>query len=348
MQVITQKVQEIVEIINGKLINAPAIGGFCGYCTRLEDIKRGSLFFATNPSDIDAALVRGAFGIVFDKFLQTQIHDEEIAWIRVESMQDAIIRLTRYELLARGIKMLALNPTQYLIAKSLIRAKSVLFFDDSPMELLDALEETHPEVIITKSPQVLELALESTPCTTPEILPFTLAESSMFEIKFYYKLHAFHIPLPSVFVPELAAVVELCICEGIVCDFSHFEPIPALMPISLTQDARILSFGSSARVIIPTNDTEIFLRYANFLHDEVKWAKIVVFMPRLLDEQPQQMISQALENNALEPLYYDSSNELPALLKKTDYNFGLVFGISTQGLVFVLSQMPQEHVPTLF
>lgn len=350
MQEVTQKVQDIVEIINGELINSPAIGGFSGYCTKLENIKRGSLFFAAHPRDIEPALEKGAFGIVFDKFLQTRLNDDEIAWVKVESIQDAIIRLARFELLARSIRVIATNPTQYLIAKSLIHSKSVLFFDESPIDLLDVVEEVRPAIIIAKSQQVLDLALEPIPCETPEQLPFELiTPMSMFEIKFYYKLYSYKISLPCVFVPELAAVVDLCLREHIECDFAHFEPSSTLLPISLTNDARILSFGQSSRVIIPTNDEEIFMRHGEFLSKEAKWAKVVVFVPTILDdEQGFYALYNQRNNHPLQAIRYDSSNELPLLLKTTEYNFGLIFGISTQGLVFVLSQTPQEYAPTLF
>lgn len=348
MQDIAKKVQEITEIINGTLINSPAIGGFSGYCTTLENIKRGSLFFALEASDIEIALQKGAFGIVFDKFLQTRLNDEEIAWIKVESIHDAIIRLVRFELLAKAIRVVAANPTQYLVAKSLIHSKSVLFFDDNPIDLLDELEELSPTIIIAKSRQVLDLALEPIACDTPVELPFELiTPMSMFEIKFYYKLYSYRVALPCVFVPELAAVVSLCIREKIELDFVHFDPMPELLPISLTNDAKILSFGASSRVIIPTNDQDIFTRYGEFLSQEAKWARVVVFAPTIL-EYERELEELCDKYKSLFVVRYDSSNDLPMLLKTTEYNFGLIFGISTQGLVFVLSQTPQESTPTLF
>ena len=65
------KVQQVAELINGELMNSPAIGSFEGYTTHLENVQRGMLFFAINPHHIDSALQRGAFGVVFDKFVQT-------------------------------------------------------------------------------------------------------------------------------------------------------------------------------------------------------------------------------------------------------------------------------------
>ena len=351
MRSMTIRVHQAVEIINGELINSPAIGSFEGFTTRLECVQRGSLFFAADPLQIDSAIQKGAFGIVFDKFFQTQMSDEEIAWIKVESINHAIIRCVRYEILSQNIKMLALNAIDYEIAKTIIRDKSVLFFDDDPIDLLDILESTRPRIIIAKSPQILDLALESTPCVAPQTMPFdVITPHPMFESKFYYKLHSYQIQLPCVFLPELAGVVDMCAREGINFSFSYFEPIAQLLPISLTQDAKILPFGSSNRVIIPTNDKNIFLRYAAFLNEQAKWARVAMFLPTLLDEKDKDIYALYEEQNhhPLESTTYDSSNELPALLRNTPYNFVLVFGIGTQGLAFVLKQSTQEYVPALF
>ena len=344
------KVQQVAELINGELMNSPAIGSFEGYTTHLENVQRGMLFFAINPHHIDSALQRGAFGVVFDKFVQTHMNDEEIAWIKVESIPQSIVRLIRYELMINGVQMFALNPIQYAIAHKLIRDKNTLFFDDTPMNLLDALESA-PANIIATSPQILDLALECTPCSTPQTMPFDIiTPHPMFESKFYYKLHSYQIPLPSVFLPELAAITDMCVRSGIAFDFAHFEPIASLLPISLAQDARIVPFGSSNRVIIPTNDKDIFLRYAKFLNQNAKWARIVMLIPTLLSEEEEDIYTLYEDQNQkpLEPICYDSSNELPILLKTTPYNFGLIFGISTQGLAFVLAQNTKEYAPALF
>ena len=71
-------------------------------------------------------------------------------------------------------------------------------------------------------------------------------------------------------------------------------------------------------------------------------------MMSLEEEEDIYTLYEDQNQKPLEPICYDSSNELPILLKTTPYNFGLIFGISTQGLAFVLAQNTQEYAPALF
>ncbi len=348
------KVNQTTEILCGELINSPAIGAFEGFATKLEDVKRGVLFFASNPNEIDSALRLGAFGIVFDNFVQ--MADGEIAWIRVPSIREAIIRLLRYQLLAQKIEVYYLNEIQYAIAHNIINTKDVLLFDLDFVELLDYIEKTHSRKIIIKNPQLLDFLLEYTSCPIPETLPFEVAsEYPIFESRFRYKLHSYQIPLPSIFLPELGSVLNLCVEAKIDFSFYGFEPIESLLPISIAKDARILPFGRSNRVLIPTNHQDIFLRYASFLQEKAKWGKTLICVPELLDEDKQQ-IQLYIQSHYLEDTQstqeifkkYASSNDLPDLFRKTDFNFGLIFGISFDGLKFILNQEQPAYLSALF
>ncbi len=343
------KVKEVAEVICGEVINTPSIGSFDGFSTKLESVKRGSLFFAKNPDEIDIAIKNGAFGIVFDKFVQ--MIDGEIAWIKVSSISDSIIRLVRYRLLVENIKVFYLDCHQYEIAKTIITAKDVLFFDENPILLLDMLEEKSFKGIFIKDKNLLDFVLEYTTCTNKDKIPFDIVyPHALFESKFYYKLNHYQIPLPDVFLPELGGVVSLCESEGFDFDIYRFSSNLSLLPLSLDQNAKVLPFGQSSRVVIATQSKEIFLRYASVLSNQAKWGDMKFFLPTLLDEEDSDLF-EIYENeigSSLQPAYYNGTNDLPLLLKKESYNFGLVFGISTDGLKFVLDAIKPMPVPALF
>lgn len=343
------KVQEVAEVICGEVMNSPLIGSFEGFTTKLEDVKRGSLFFAINPDDIEPAIKNGAFGIVFDKFVQ--MIDGEIAWIKVSSIVESIVRLARYRLLVSNIKVFYLDEYQYKIAQIVITAKNVLFFDENPALLLDILDEQDVCAIFIKDSGLLDFVLEYTICSNPKDLPFDVVRPHiLFESRFYYKLNHYKIPLPEVFLPELGGVVSLCVNEGFDFDIYRFSSAVSLLPLSLDQNAKVLPFGQSSRVVIPTQSKEIFLRYASVLNNQAKWGKIEFFLPTLLDEEDENLF-ELYENEigtSLQPSYYNGTNDLPLLLKRESYNFGLVFGIGTEGLKFVLDAIKPMPVPALF
>ncbi|GAD17919.1 hypothetical protein [Helicobacter fennelliae] len=343
------KIKEAVEIICGTSINSPAIGSFSGFATKLEDVKRGFLFFAKNPNEINAAIKAGAFGIVFDSFVQME--DGEIAWIKVASIEDSIIRLTRYKLLSENIQVFYVNAYQYAIAQNIITSDDTALFDDNPSKLLELLEKKHPTKIIIKNQTLLDFVLEYTPCVILEKLPFDISNpSSLFEPKFYYKLNLYQTPLPEVFLPDLGAVIEMCVNANIEFNLNNFEVISSLLPLSLNQEAKILPFGQSPHVAIPTNDKEIFLRYALIFHKHAKWGKVLFLVPKILQEQNLDLydLYEARIGKKLESIQYNVANELPHLLRSHAYNFGLIFGIGLEGLQFILNQQKPIPDPTLF
>ena len=414
------RVLEASEIICGELINTPAIGSFEGFATKVEDVKRGVLFFALDSDDIDIALQKGAFGVVFDSPIQ--MHNVEIAWIKVDNIQSCISRLVRYLLISKKIEIILLSEVQYAIAKQIIRAKEVLFFDEykggfisannsinssmrfSVCELLDEIVQQNPTKIITSLEGIADLSIEEyTTCVNPAHLPFDIiTPHQIFESKFYHKISAYQIPLPAVFLPELAAVVEqICLREGeeIAFDMSDFAPIEKLLPIALSPEARILPLGKSNKVAISTNSVDIFLRYVRYLKENARYGELAFFVPRILDDKSKEVFapipcdsseyggessalqsyckvgfcveydrgeergevaSENLQDNVsggnkqnnvsdkLEAICYDSSNELPKLLKLSRFNFALVLGISTEGLIFVLNEASKDTSPVLF
>ena len=409
------RVSEASEIICGQLINEPSIGSFEGFATKVEDVKRGVLFFALDRDEIDLALEKGAFGVVFDS--QAQMRNVEVAWIKVDNIEHSLIRLVRYLLVGKQIEIILLSEIQYSIAKEIIRAKEVLFFDDClsnvagetnrynsyatnknnsvssttqtrlPIqELLDGIVKQNPRKIITSLQGIADLSIEEyTTCINPKHSPLDIiTPHQIFESKFYHKVSAYQIPLPAVFLPELGAVVELCLRDGdeLAFELRDFAPLEKLLPIALSPEAKILPLGKSNKVAIPTHSVEIFLRYAKYLKENAKFGELAFFVPRILGEKEMKIFapiensdendeyggyskvgfylcensdtsndSQNDENHSkekLEAICYDSSNELPKMLKIERFNFALVLGISTEGLIFVLNEASKDTSPVLF
>lgn len=391
------RVSEASEIIYGELINSPAIGSFEGFTTKVADVKRGTLFFASDIDDVNIALQNGAFGVVFDTPMQ--ISNTEIAWIKVDNIQSSIVRLVRYLLVSKKIEIILLDEIQYAIAKAIIRTKDVLFFEESTKhspslqsvswnanaisvgELLEGIIKQNPTKIMTSLKGIADLSIEEyTTCVNSQDLALDIiTPHQIFESKFYHKVSAYQIPLPAVFMPELSAVIELCLREEIAFDLRDFPQIEHLLPIALSPEAEILPLGKSNKVVIPTHSTEIFLRYAKYLKENAKFGELVFFVPRILDESSKEvftpvqeaqnatnanihsniysMVEFCIQNRdkngasskeTLQAICYDTSNELPKMLKLKRFNFALVLGIGTEGLIFVLNEASKDTSPVLF
>ncbi len=108
---------EALDILYGELVNIPCISAFNGVTQNIDNIESGNLFFLLHSSDLEEALNRGVYGIVFEGDLT--IKDKEIAWIKVANIRQSFKRIVRYMLLKSQYSLVFLTPIELSLAKSL-------------------------------------------------------------------------------------------------------------------------------------------------------------------------------------------------------------------------------------
>ena len=101
------RLENVLALTDGKLINDPFVKQFTNIVFDVSKVKRGDLFIAFHEESIEEAIFNGAYGILFDK--PTQIRDNEIAWIKVNKIEDALKRLLRFRLIEKDIVVYECN-----------------------------------------------------------------------------------------------------------------------------------------------------------------------------------------------------------------------------------------------
>ncbi|MCD6191243.1 MAG: hypothetical protein J7K14_06900, partial [Sulfurimonas sp.] len=95
------RLENVLALTHGKVVNEPFVKTFENIVFDAARVKRGDLFIAFDEQSIESAVLNGAYGVLFDK--PTQISDREIAWIKVEDINDALKRLLRFKLIDKEI-----------------------------------------------------------------------------------------------------------------------------------------------------------------------------------------------------------------------------------------------------
>jgi ferrochelatase len=109
------QITSILDIVDGRLLNHPSISFIYSIKTNPKKVKEGDLFIVKDDEDIPKAIENGAFAIIVDK--EVSISDNEIAWIFVESMNDAIVKLVRYLLSNKRLNAFYCNNVSYDLFK---------------------------------------------------------------------------------------------------------------------------------------------------------------------------------------------------------------------------------------
>lgn len=328
------KVTQIVELTQGELNNQPIIDRFSHIALDLFSLRRGGLFFAINPDEIEQAVALGAYGIIYENF--AQMIDPEIAWIKVNNIQESIARLTRYILLHRHIEVFYLKPIELEIFKQICNDDRVLVYNNDMIEFLDSLSrKENIQIIISGDENFLNKAIELQRAIIPQEKPLSIHIATLFDMRIYYKLLQFHLRLPALFFDSLCSVVHLCQTYEIGFDLMRFEEIASVMPVFVDSVPNLLEYGQSERVLIAQKELSLFREYSDYIAQNGKWGKLLLFVPKNFDFEFKHSVE-----------FYDSTQNLLRLLGDRNFNFGLILGIDKNGL---LSLLDRPYVqPSLF
>ena len=323
------RINEIVEIIHGTLLNNPPLSSFENITANLAKVQRESLFISTTPEDAKEAIALGAYGIVFEDGDMPMI-DNEVAWIRVDLLQEAMTRFIRHRLLIQQISVIFFEEIEYAIAQEIVIDESVALVSGGYADFLEVVQSPLIDKIITSNPQLLEISLEYTQGSYVEHKPFKLLSYTLFDSKIYFDSQRYTLPLPSLFLEQLSSVIALAQAEGIAISLDHFQSIPYFRPHFIDARGNLCKFGQSGKVLIAERDLESFKKYSAYILHNAKWAKISLFVPK-----------QYLEifSHLAHCVGYESEEGLLSSLKET-FHFGMILGVDED---FITQNFTQEQ-----
>ena len=111
------KINSIIDIIDGELLNTPSISFIYSFKTDVSKVKEGDLFIAYNLDDVQVAIQKGAFAIILQNIYP--IIDKEIAWIKVADLNTSLIKLFRYKLAHFNLDAFYCNDISFEFFKTL-------------------------------------------------------------------------------------------------------------------------------------------------------------------------------------------------------------------------------------
>ena len=101
-------IQNLAGILGAKLLSEPIISEICGFCCDERKIRVGECFFAPNLKSAKIAVNNGAYAIVGD----IEPFDSEVAFLHCNDVDTAILRLLRYEISQKNIKIIFASKIQ--------------------------------------------------------------------------------------------------------------------------------------------------------------------------------------------------------------------------------------------
>ncbi|WP_104722324.1 hypothetical protein [Helicobacter mesocricetorum] len=321
-------VNEIVEITFGTLLNKPSISFFEQLCYEVESVEKGALFIAYDAKDIEVAIQKGAFGILFSG--EIAMSDEEVAWISVESLEEALFRILRHYLIIHNKILFSLSQDEYELSSQIfLPKKNLSFFSGSLIELINHILKTSSVYILALLPlsyqnklqQQQEIKVFSNKKISEESLPFMVTSYSLFGIKIFYHSMDYELPLPKPFFQLLARVLNFAEEYSLSVDLNKLEGVSSFKPLYLDERGFISKPGATNRVLLACEDVKLYEQYLAYFTMYAKWAKLMLFVPNIYHE---------IYSPYGEVYGYEDKEALFGLLLEKHYNFALILGENTK------------------
>lgn len=315
------RIENILALTQAKLLNSPIVSDFGNITYELKKLKRGDLFLAFEQEDISQAVALGAYGVLFEGMCE--VVDSEIAWMQVESLDLALLKIIRFTLINKSLEVYECSDVLIGLANSFLYEAAFVVLSGESKQIYKRLLEIDNGTTLLFCAQDLSRDL----FTNIEVFnedaqyPIRMVEQTLFESSFVAGEHFYERQLLCpLFIGKLASL--LAFLEQKKISFSskkillkeHFEPVF----VSNTLEPR--EFGSTQKVLIFEKNVHYIVAEMLFLREQAPWAKSIFVLPRTLYEQFK------TQEDAL--LVYDEGEEIIELLEKRDFHFALIFGVT--------------------
>jgi len=256
------RIDDILNIIDAELVNAGFISEISGFADSLKDVKEECLFISNSDDDIKEAINRGAYAILSSE--HKNIIDNEIAWIYVNNIDEALFKLIKYKLLNKKVYFFDKLTTE--IIDSINKDKRLVVFDKADVKVLKDYD-----YYVTSNSVFRDIATQF-----DKEIKIYLIKSTLFTTKLFYKKE-YEILFPSLYLDKLQnalAFFEEFNLEYFLKNIS----ISRFKPVFINKLNEVVEFGNSDRVVVfGIKKDEYFIKDINFIFEKVKYANVKFF-----------------------------------------------------------------------
>ncbi len=311
------RLENVIALTHATLLNSPYVTAFSGLAYEAKSVKRGYLFIAKESSEIETAILNGAYGILFDSPMQ--MCDSEIAWIKVDDIATALLRILRFHILDKNISAYECDAITLDLAVQISSEERFKALNGDIYETFKELWEITSDSLILFSHSFTCKDIFTHPKVMPQLTDakITIIEQTLFETSFIYDDIYYERQLLSLFfIPYLEILLSLLKEEKIDFKINSFRHLSHFEPVFTNKNFEPKEFGTSDKVLIFESDFELIESQITFLQAQANWAKIIYILPRnRLDEN-----IQILPNI----FTYISQVDIISILKSTDFHFALI------------------------
>ena len=324
------QITSILDIIDGKLLNSPSISFIYSFKTIASKVKEGDLFIAKNIDDISLAVKNGAFAIILEN--SHPIIDNEIAWIKVDSINLCLIQIIRFKLANFDLEAYSCDLITYDfldVFKSSSNKKIKLISSDLYKLIEDFDDISKESILVSKNKAILDKIYPNNKNLNEKKYEVkNLVEHSLFEVSFSYDdEYLQRIKVPSLYLEQFLCVRDFLNDEF---DYLKLKSFSHLKPIFLDKSFNFIDFGRSDKFILAQNNETLFENEIEYLKNKFTYAKSIFISKKY---------NKLLGDNQI---IINDITEVRSILKNNSFNAAYILGYSIDDIYDNLLVVEEE------
>ena len=312
------RLQNLLSLTGATLMSEPVVTQIDAVILQPHKIRRGDLFVAYDASQIPLAVANGAYAVLYEG--DRLVSDPEIAWLRVDSVDEALVRLLRFHLLEKALHVVSCDDVSLAVAAQMLRDERCYVLESSIKEAFYDLWDLPLQswVFVPERKRYEDLFVQLHPLPQHASLTVDITEQTLFETSFvlddvYYD----RMQLSPFFLPYLARMYSFAKANELLFQVTGMQGSTHFVPVFVGNDLRAKTFGQGGKVLIFEPDLSLLLEEIDFIRDEAKWAKIIYLLPK-------SSADKFGANDAFLP--YETQEDIMHLLKTVPFHFALIGG----------------------
>jgi len=310
------KIEDLLNLTAGEIVSDPTITAVNSATVYPSKVDRGDLFISNNKEDIETALSRGAYAIIFSDS-SIKVTDSEVAWIKVNDIQISAFKIIRYVLISRESSFYLFDEHELSFLKMIVTKKNN--FEILPNDWRKVFEKvlnsntkifigTDEELVKMIKPDVSTLNKD----TSCEIIHDTLFRTTFKINGFIYQekeITPFH-------VDYLKRVVEFCDEHHLPYSIDRVRYTKHFVPVFIDGFLNVIKPNMSDKVAIFVDNLDDVYKAREYIRYNGAWVKSIVLTP------PKTKV-----DGVDRPYWYTDINEAREILKKSYFNYAFVYGL---------------------
>ncbi|MDR1613942.1 MAG: hypothetical protein LBS26_00015 [Campylobacteraceae bacterium] len=274
-------IENLAQVCSGYLLKEPLVKSVTSFTCKCDKVTNGGAFFALEGTkeEIGEALKNGAYAIIHEQNIT--IDDNEIAWIKVDSIQKAMIRFMRFLVETNEINAVHVSLLQFDMLNSFkLHFKNTHLSGEICEAFLEVTSLEPKSHIFSKNKELLEQISPQFESMDEEAEAVILQSHSIFKTTFvcaesYFK----DFMIPPLFVPNFAAVVTFLKKKSLDFKIDSIEKSGHFEPIFVNTALEARPFGSTHQAIIIESDEKLFEREEQWIKKYVSEDYLLVLAP---------------------------------------------------------------------